>query len=528
MKYFYLLFALFFVQSDLLFAQEKAEEFDYLKFIREEGIDRGQVMDFASYLCDDIGPRLSGSYGMEKANNWAVQKLKSMGLVNVEKEAWGEFGRGWELKHFEIHVDSPHYWNVIAYPKAWSPSTNGEVKGDVVYLKASTLEDLEQYRGKLKGKFVFLDTIRNTQEWFAPPASRYESDDLLEMANAPYPTPRPRRNWQTGGFNFNRAMWMFLKDEKPACVVDRAYKGDLGTVFVAGAIVSSEERKRPQELDSEILPQVTMSVEHYNRILRLLNKGQKIQLRMNLKSEYSLPNNGLEYNVLGEIEGSDLKDEVVMFGAHMDSWHSATGATDNGAGTAVMFEVARILQEMIKESGVKPRRTLRIALWSGEEQGIFGSINYVRKHLAETEPGGWIPKATKPDHSKISAYYNLDNGTGKIRGIHLQGNEAVAPIFRAWMDNFKDLEGNTLTLNNTGGTDHLAFDGVGIPGFQFIQDPVAYFNRTHHSNMDNFDHLIGDDLKQAATIIATMVWLTAQRDEMIPRKPLKLLGDSAN
>lgn len=249
---------------------------------------------------------------------------------------------------------------------------------------------------------------------------------------------------------------------------------------------------------------------------------QTVTLRLNLKARYSSPNDGKEYNVIAEIPGSDKSEEVVMFGAHMDSWHSSTGATDNAAGSAVMMEAARILNQMVKETGVQPRRTLRLALWSGEEQGLFGSINYVRNHLAETEPGGWIPKAFKPDHDKISAYYNLDNGTGKIRGIHLQGNEMVGPIFRTWFDLFKDLEGNTLTLNNTGGTDHLAFDGVGIPGFQMIQDPMAYFNRTHHSTMDNYDHLVEEDLKQAATIIATIVWHTSQREEMMPRKPIQL------
>lgn len=504
------------------FAQEKIDS-AATDYIRKEGLDNSEVMKFASYLCDAIGPRLSGSPGMDRANDWAVKILREQGMSNVQKEEWGEFGRGWELEHFEMHADVPHYWPVLAFPKAWSPPTDGEVKGEVVYLQATKEEDLEKYRGKLTGKFVFLDTIRQTQEWFDPQASRYNAKELLEMANAPLPSPRPRRNWQqTGGFSFNRAMWLFLLEEKPACVVDRGFKGDLGTVFVAGAIVSSEDRKRPQEADAQILPQVTMAVEHYNRILRLIAQGQSVTLRLNLKSIYTLPHGGAEHNVIAEIPGTDKGEEVVMFGAHMDSWHAGTGATDNAAGSAVMLEVARILNKMVQETGVRPRRTLRLALWSGEEQGLFGSINYVRKHLAETEPGGWIPKAFKAEHEKISAYYNLDNGTGKIRGIHLQGNEKAGPIFRTWFDLFNDLEGNTLTLNNTGGTDHLAFDGVGIPGFQMIQDPMAYFNRTHHSTMDNYDHLSEEDLKQAATIIATIVWHTSQREEMMPRKAVEI------
>jgi Zn-dependent M28 family amino/carboxypeptidase len=230
----------------------------------------------------------------------------------------------------------------------------------------------------------------------------------------------------------------------------------------------------------------------------------------------------MEHNIIAEIPGTEKADEVVIFGAHYDSWHTGTGATDNGAGSAVMMEVARILKETIKETGIQPKRTLRLALWTGEEQGLFGSRNYVGKHYAELDEGGWTPQSLKPAQEKVSAYYNLDNGTGKIRGIYLQGNEKVAPIFREWFEELKDLDTGTITLRNTGGTDHLPFDGVGIPGFQFIQDPIAYFNRTHHSNMDNFDHLIEDDLKQAATIIAAFVWHTSQREEKLPRKDIDL------
>lgn len=524
-KSFFLIIALIGMMFSLQ-AQELVD-IEAVEAIKKQGMEQSQVMQFASDICDVHGARLTGSESLDKAQDWAVRRLTEMGMTNVQKEEWGDFGRGWQLNHFEIHAHTPHYWQPIAYPKAWSPSTPGKVTGEVIYLQASTEEELEKYRGQLNGKFVMLDTIRDLKEWFEPPSKRYTAEDLLDMANAPIPTPRPRRNWQSmGGFSFNQILWMFLNEEQPACILDRGYKGDLGTVFVAGARVSSTERKRPQEADAEILPQATMSVEHYNRIIRMVQKGIPVTLSMDIQSEYQSPNDGKEQNVIAEIQGTDLADEVVMFGAHFDSWHTATGATDNGAGSAVMMEVARILTDMIKETGVKPRRTLRLALWSGEEQGLYGSINYVRNHFAETEPGGWIPKALKPEHEKISAYYNLDNGTGKVRGIYMQGNEMVTPIFRAWLDPFKDLEANTLTLGNTGGTDHLAFDGVGIPGFQFIQEPITYFNRTHHSNMDNYDHLVADDLKQAATVIASMVWHTAQRDEKIPRKPLKIETDN--
>ena len=307
-----------------------------------------------------------------------------------------------------------------------------------------------------------------------------------------------------------------LEEEKPLAVLDRSYKGDLGTVFVSGARTGEGQARNDGK---KVIPQMTLSVEHYNRIFRMMQKGVDVQLRVNMKSDYTNPD-GMEHNIIAEIPGTDLADQVVIFGAHFDSWHTGTGATDNGAGSAVMMEAARILLETIKETGVQPRRTLRLALWTGEEQGLFGSRNYVRDFYAETDESGWTPQALKPAQKTVSAYYNLDNGTGKIRGVYLQGNTEVGPIFREWLEPFEDMEASTLTLRNTGGTDHLPFDGVGIPGFQFIQEPMAYFKRTHHSNMDNYDHLVGDDLKQAATIIAYFVWQTAQRDEMIPRKEL--------
>lgn len=330
------------------------------------------------------------------------------------------------------------------------------------------------------------------------------------------PAKRPFRNFPRSGRNFYRTLRAFLYEEQPLATIDRSFKGDLGTVFVSGA---SAKEGDAADVGAEVLPQVTMSVEHYNRIFRLLKKGIPVTLSMELDAVYTNPD-GMEHNIIAEIPGTDLKDEVVMFGAHFDSWHSATGATDNAAGSAVMLETARILMETIKETGIKPRRTLRIALWTGEEQGLYGSKSYVRKHLADTDRLGNL-QDVKPEQAKISAYYNLDNGTGKIRGVYLQGNDQVAPVFRAWLDPFKDLGATTLTLQNTGGTDHLSFHAVGIPGFQFIQDNVAYWSRTHHSNMDNLDHLVEDDLKQAATIVASFVWHTAQRDDMLPRRKME-------
>jgi hypothetical protein len=489
------------------------QEIDAIDVAKKHGLEHSQVMEIASWITDVYGPRLTASPMLDKATAWAVEELESWGMDNVHLEEWGPFGRGWELEHFEIHAESPGYWQVIGYPKAWSPSGKGSA--EVIYLMADDEEDLEAYKGKLKGKFVLMDTTRNVKEWMDPLAKRHDSESLLKLANAGKPTPRPRRNFRnSGGMSFNKILWKFIEEEKPLAVLDRSYKGDLGTVFVSGAR-SSEGRSHEFGLD--IVPQITLSVEHYNRIMRLLAKGVTTKLTFEMKTKY-VNDDGMEHNIIAEITGSDLKDEVVMFGAHFDSWHTGTGATDNGAGSAVMMEAARILLEMIKETGVQPRRTLRLALWTGEEQGLYGSRGYVGTHYADFGDRGWAPQSLKPDQKKISAYYNLDNGTGKIRGVYLQGNDGVAEIFRGWLEPFNDLDANTVTLKNTGGTDHLPFDGSGIPAFQFIQDQIAYGTRTHHSNMDNWDHLVEDDLKQAATIIAAFVWNTSQRDEMLPRK----------
>jgi hypothetical protein len=487
---------------------------DIVDIIKEQGLENTQVMEIASWITDVYGPRLTGSPMLDKATEWATSELKTWGMSNVHLEEWGPFGRGWELNHFEMHAESPGYWSVLAYPKAWSPSVSG--RGEVVYLNIIEEEDIEKYRGKLKGKFILMDTIRDVDEPFESMASRLEAEDLLELANAGPPTPRPRRGNRRGSGSLNKLIWQMLETEKPIAILDRSYKGDLGTVFVSGARTAEGQAR---EDGKQVIPQMTLSVEHYNRIMRMTLKGIPVQLSVNMKSKYT-NSDGMEHNIIAEIPGTDMKDEVVMFGAHFDSWHTGTGATDNGAGSAVMMEVARILLATIKASGIQPRRTLRLALWTGEEQGLFGSRGYVGNHFAEFDDSGWTPQSIKPAQKSVSAYYNLDNGTGKIRGIYTQGNTEVGAIFRAWLDPFEDMGASTITLRNTGGTDHLPFDGVGIPGFQFIQEPMAYFSRTHHSNMDNWDHLSGDDLKQAATIIAYFVWQTAQRDDMLPRKKL--------
>jgi hypothetical protein len=507
----YILFALILPFSYLT---AHAQEASVLDLIKKHGLEEGQVMDIASNVCDVYGPRLTGSPMLDKATEWAQTQLKEWGMTNVHLHEWGPFGRGWELEHFEMHASDPLYWTVLGYPKAWSAPVQGS--GTVIYLDVDNEEDLERYRGKLAGKFVLMDTIRNVDEPFEGHAKRHDAESLLKMANAGEPTPRPRRRNRSGTWEFNKKIWTMLEEERPLAVIDRSYKGDYGTVFVSGAR-SGEGGIRDK--DKYVVPQVTISVEHYNRIFRLLNKDEEVEMSIDLRAKYT-NEDGMEHNIIAEIPGTDLKDEVVIFGAHFDSWHTGTGATDNGAGSSVMMEVARILQEVIKESGIQPRRTLRLALWTGEEQGLYGSRAYVGDHYAVLDESGWTPQSLRPGQEKVAGYYNMDNGTGKIRGVYLQGNTEIGQVFRPWLDEFADLGATTLTLQNTGGTDHLPFDAVGIPGFQFIQEPMAYFARTHHSNMDNWDHLVEEDLEQAATIIAYFVWQTAQRDEKLPRKPL--------
>jgi len=513
----YTLLLLMMTSSFMLIAQDggsEDKEMSVTDVIIKHGIDNSEVMEIASWLTDVYGPRLTGSPMLDKATEWSVETLKEWGMDNVHLDEWGPFGRGWQMDHFEMHAEAPSYWPVIAYPKAWSPSVKGS--GEVIYLDIKDSLDIEKYRGKLSGKFVLMDTIRNVEQPFEAKGQRHDMESLFGLATAAKPTPRPRRgNWNRGGFNLNRAIWQMLEEEKPIAVLDRSYKGDLGTVFVSGARTGEGSAR---DDDKAVVPQATLSVEHYNRIFRMMNKGVDVNLSIDLEAQYT-NEDGMEHNVIAEIPGTDLADEVVIFGAHLDSWHTGTGATDNGAGSSVMMEVARILLKTIEETGVKPRRTLRLALWTGEEQGLYGSRKYVGEHYADFGDSGWTPQEILPASEKVSAYYNLDNGTGKVRGVYLQGNAEVGPIFREWLKPFEDMDAQTITLRNTGGTDHLPFDGVGIPAFQFIQDPMAYFSRTHHSNMDNWDHLSAEDLSQAATVIASFVWNTSQRDERLPRKP---------
>jgi len=559
--------------STTVSAQTPVEKIDtaVIDRIKEEGLQRSKVMDSISYLTDVHGPRLTGSPLTKIAGEWTKERLTQWGLEKADLESWGPFGRGWTLESSSVNLVEPHFTALIAHPKAWTPSTPKTIQSEPIYLDASTPEELEKYRGKLGRAIVLISPPRDIKALFDPPATRQTDAELLAMANADPSTPRRRGGPGAGGpgaaptaigaaastvatagtgspgsgarggrTSIQVDKWQMAYEEGAAVVIEPG-RGDGGTVFVQDATMPRRadpagreggnpfsRGPRPWATDPPtILPQVVMAAEHYNRIVRMIQKGSHPKLAIDIETRYHEGDANC-FNIIAEIPGTDLKDEVVMLGGHFDSWHAGTGATDNAIGCGVALEAVRIL----KAIDAKPRRTIRIALWTGEEQGLFGSRAYVADHFGSAKAptpveGGDTPRerprATyelKAEHEKFSAYFNLDNGTGKIRGIYLQGNEAVRPIFRAWLAPFADMGATTITSSNTGGTDHQSFDGIGLPGFQFIQDPLEYNTRTHHSSMDVYERIQEDDAKQASIIMATFVYQAAVRDEKLPRKPL--------
>ena len=479
-------------------------DYNALYKIKDEGLKNSQVMDIAWNLTDRIGPRLTGSEGLKRAYDWTAAQMKEWGLSNVKVEPWGEFGEGWDVRKSYLAMTVPYYQALIGIPKAWTPGTNGPISAEAIYVDVSSEADLAQYKGKLKGKVVLMPTNIEAKTTFEADATRWTEEQLQDMttervSNADGSFSQRRISDFRRAANLRNAAYQMFKDEGVAMVLNTHRGGGQGTFFTSNG---ARREENP-------LPEMEIAPEHYNRMVRLLVKGEPVRIEADTKTEFHTKD--LQgYNVIAEIPGSDpkLKDEVVMLGAHLDSWFAGTGATDNAAGSATMMEAIRIL----KESGVPLKRTVRIALWSGEEQGLYGSRNYVQKEFMNNG----MPNKK---HEQFSAYYNMDNGTGAIRGIYLQGNEAIRTIFTEWFKVFEDMGASTVTIRNTGGTDHQAFDGIGLPGFQFIQDPIDYGTRTHHTNMDLYERLKAADLRKNAVIIATMVMQTANMDQKMPRKP---------
>jgi hypothetical protein len=508
-------------------AQEKVD-LETISKIRYEGFHNSKIMEIASGLMDQIGGRLTGSPNMKKANDWTRDKLKEFGLANSHLEPWEPFGRGWANEYINVRMVLPDTTPLIAYAKAWTPGTNGAVRGNVVRVNIRTPQDLAKYKGKLAGKVVLYGDDPEVKPSAEPLSERLTEKALADIEN--YRIPSERVNPQFAQFaqraRLQRQINKFFDEEKPLAVIDHS-RGDIGggTVFVQ----QGGSYKVGQTVGT---PQITLATEHWTRIARILAAKKDVELELNVKNNfYDGPEAMTQNDTIAEIPGTDKKDEVVMLGAHLDSWHSGTGATDNGAGSIVMMEAVRILKAL----DLKPRRTIRIGLWSGEEQGLLGSQWYVAHHFGSRPESkdpdrkgdptvnrrDTGPMSIKPEQKTVSVYFNVDNGTGKIRGVFMQENAMVQPIFEAWMKPFHDLGMDTLSMRNTGGTDHLSFDAVGIPGFQFIQDPIEYDTRTHHSNMDVYDRLQPEDLKQMAVIVASFVYMAAQRDQMFPRKPIE-------
>jgi hypothetical protein len=508
--------------------------------IREEGFHNSHIMEYASALDDDIGQRLTGSPSVLKANNWTKDQLTAMGCVNAHLESWGEFGMGWEQLNTWTRMVTPAPAVFITQATPWSPSTNGPVTGEAVWVNIQDEKDFDQYKGKLAGKIVLLGDMRPVPPVEKPLFTRYTDKELADIAEYPAITNGAPSDLQKRiqAYIKRRALTdkiaQFLADEHVAGVIVPSRGapdggGSGGTIFDDnGAALGSE----PYNADHAVkVPVVVAAIENYGRVYRLLKAHVPVTLQMDVETKVT-GDHEQGYDTIAEIPGTDpnLKDQVVMVGGHLDSWIAGTGATDNGAGTVVAMEVMRILNAL----HVQPRRTIRVALWTGEEEGLYGSRGYVANHFGtypvSTAPDqmklpDWLrkpvgPVAVKPEQKLISGYFNLDNGTGRIRGVYLQGNAAIAPIFAQWIAPLKDLGVTTLTMRNTGGTDHLSFDAVGIPGFQFIQDPMDYETRTHHSNMDVYEELRAGDLQQAAVVEAIFVYNAAMRDQMLPRKPL--------
>lgn len=510
-------------------AQEKVD-YGAVQKIRDEAFSNSQVMETLRELTDVRGPRLTNSPQQRDAMAWAAKRMTEWGLSNVHQEAWGPFGLGWSYERATVNVLAPQKSSLIAIPKAWTPGTPGPQRGSAVKLRLETQADLDKVKGTLKGKVVLLAEPRDLRPPTTAIFSRYSEAELAELEQYQIPGARPagppanvnldpaalRQRFQFGG-----VLRRFLKDEGVLATIEPSERDhDIIRLGGGGSRVKGEDPG---------VPALVMAADHYNRIVRLVDRKADVELEVDVRAQFH-DEDLMGANLIAEIPGTDRKDEIVMVGAHFDSWHPGTGATDNAAGSAVMMEALRI----IKATGLQPRRTIRIGLWTGEEQGLLGSAAYVREHFgARPEAPGADPSLPrflrganqqplqlKADHSKFSVYLNMDNGTGKIRGVYTQGNAAAVPVFHDWFKPFHDLDAKNVTLRNTGGTDHQSFDAVGLPGFQFIQDPADYSTRTHHTNLDTFDRIQREDVMQASAIIASFAYHASMRDQLFPRKPL--------
>jgi len=506
----------------VLIAQIKTETVDtaVVNQIKQEALTRSEVMVLLKNLTDLNGPRLTFSPGYSKAAEWVKKQFSEWGITTTF-QPFDPVGTGWSLKNYSLVLKGAQNFPVISLPKAWTSPVKGTVVGGLVLFNPKDENDLDKFKGRLKGQFVLLSAEKEIDPHFEPDASRLADSTLLKMANASPDDPAGRRGQESSAAaRLNFLKLKMIMEEKPAAILEGS-RGDAGTLFVMGNSIPNspetpfEKRVSPYSPEVPALPpQLVVAGEHYNRLLRLAESGSPALLELQLETETTPPVKG--FNVIAEIPGTDLKNEYVIIGAHLDSWHGGTGATDNGSGVVVCMESARILQKL----GLKPRRTILIGLWGGEEQGLLGSRSFVKQNLAEKldKVAPWDSVTYTTMGKNFSVYFNMDNGSGKFRGIHMEGNERVRPVFRSWLKPFEKMGASTLSPKSTGSTDHVAFNSVGLPGFQFIQDPLHYFQRTWHSNMDVFDHAIEGDLKHNSAIMASFAWLAATRADLFPRK----------
>jgi carboxypeptidase Q len=518
----------------LIVAQQSTEKIDLnvihkIKIAEIGGGGRGgggggrggsQVMNIMYNLTDRYGPRLTNSPQFKRAGDWAVGQLKEWGLSNVHLEKWSTAGgRGgpipsWEITGYGGAMVEPTYMPIIGYPQAWSGGTNGPVTGEAILAQVNAPADLDKWHGKLKGKIVLTADLLDLPFPSTPLGRRYSDDELRELV--PEILPAGGRGGGRGGpfaalqnmtpeerTAFQEKQRKFFVEEGALLTVTASVRGQSGTVFASNGSPRSGD-------PTQNLPSVSITAENYNRIVRLLQHNETVKLSFDIKVKFDTSNTD-SFNVIAEIPGATKPGEIVMVGGHFDSWHMGTGATDNAAGSAVAMEVMRILKTL----NLKMDRTVRLGLWGGEEEGLLGSAAYVKEHFADP-----ATMKTTAEHGGFAGYFNVDNGTGRIRGVYLQENEMVRPIFEQWFAALKDLTPGVITIRNTGGTDHQSYDRVGLPGFQFIQDPMDYDTRTHHSNMDVYDRIQQADMEQMAIIEAVFVYNAATRPEKLPRNDL--------